>query len=59
MPIATTVVLSIFLLAMTGCAFSSNPSAAKPETGQKNPVQKGIQHDQNKEMNIESQNAVR
>jgi hypothetical protein len=59
MPIVTAVVLSMFLLTVTGCATSSDPSATKQETDQKDPVKKGIKYDQKKEMNIESQNAVR
>jgi hypothetical protein len=59
MPIVTAVVLSTLLLAMTGCATSGPYSATRQETGQKDPVKKGIKYDQKKEMNIESQNAVR
>ncbi len=35
MSIVTAVVLSTILLAVTGCATSSAPSAAKQETGKK------------------------
>ena len=59
MPIVTAVVLSMLLLTVTGCATSSDPPATKQETGQKDPVKKGIKYDQKKEMNIESQNAIR
>jgi hypothetical protein len=57
--IVTAIVLSMFLLTVTGCATSSDPSVTRQETGQKDPVKKGIKYDQKKEMNIESQNAVR
>lgn len=59
MVIVTAVVFTMFLLTVTGCAFSSDPSTAKQETSQKDPVKKGIKYDQKKEMNIESQDAVR
>jgi hypothetical protein len=35
MSIVTAVVLSMFLLTVTGCATSGDPSAAKQETGKK------------------------
>ena len=59
MSIVTAVVLSMFLLIMTGCATSSPPSAAKQETGKKDSIEKPAKHDEGKAMNEESQNAVR
>jgi hypothetical protein len=59
MSIVTAVVFSMFLLAVTGCAASSPPSAAKQETGKKDSTKKVIKHDEGKAMNEESQNAIR
>jgi hypothetical protein len=59
MPIVTAVVLSMLLLAMTGCATSSPPPAAKQETGKKDSTVKPAKHDEGKDMNEESQNAIR
>ncbi|HSL03006.1 MAG TPA: hypothetical protein VK901_05655 [Nitrospiraceae bacterium] len=59
MSIVTAVVLSLLLLTVTGCAFSSDPSTAKQETGKKDFTKKAIKRDQGKAMNEESQNAVR
>jgi Flp pilus assembly protein TadD len=59
MPIVTAVVLSMLLLAVTGCATSSNPSAAKQETGKKDSTKKVIKHDEGKAMNEQSQDAIR
>ena len=59
MPIVTAVVLSMFLLTVTGCATSSDPPAAKQETGKKDSAKKAIKHDQKKAVNEESQNAIR
>lgn len=59
MPIVTAIVLSTILLAVTGCATSSAPPAAKQEMGKKNPTKKPIKHDQMKSMNEESMEAVR
>ena len=59
MHIVTAVVLSMLLLAATGCATSSAPPAAKQEMGKKNPTKKSIKHDQMKSMNEESMEAVR
>jgi hypothetical protein len=58
MPIATAFVLSLFLLSMTGCATSSDPSAAKQKTGKKESPVKPDKHDEEKSMNEESQNAI-
>ena len=55
----TAVVLSMLLFAVTGCATSSPPSAAKQETGKKNSTKKVIKHDQERSMNEESLGAVR
>ena len=59
MSIVTAVVLSTFLLALTGCATSSDPPAAKQETGKKDSTKKVIKHDEGKAMNEESENAIR
>ena len=59
MPIATALVLSTLLLAVTGCAASSPPSAAKQEADKKDSTKKVIKHDEGKSMNEESQNAIR
>lgn len=59
MPIVTAVVLSMFLLIVTGCVASSPPPAAKQETGKKDSIEKPAKHDEGKSMNEESQNAVR
>ena len=59
MSIVTAVVLSLLLLAMTGCATSSSPSAANQATGKKDSAKKAIKRDQKKAMNEESQNAIR
>ena len=45
MSIVTAVVLSTLLLTVTGCAFSSDPSTAKQETGKKDPTKKPIKRD--------------
>jgi Flp pilus assembly protein TadD len=57
--IMTAVVLSTFLFAVTGCAFSSDPSTAKQETGKKESTKKPIKRDQERSMNEESMEAVR
>ena len=59
MSIVTAVVLSTLLLAVTGCAFSSDPSTAKLENRKKDAPVKPAKHDEGKAMNEESQNAVR
>ena len=59
MSIVTAVVLSLLLLAMTGCAASHTPSAAKQEKGKKYSTVKPAKHDERKDMNEESQNAIR
>lgn len=59
MPIVTAVVLSMLLLAVTGCATSSAPPATKQEMGKKSSAKKPIKHDQMKSMNEESMEAVR
>jgi Flp pilus assembly protein TadD len=59
MSIVTAVALSMLLLFMTGCATSSDPSAAKQETGKKNSTKKVIKRDQERSMNEESMEAVR
>ena len=59
MSIVTAVVLSMFLLTMTGCVASSPPPAAKQETGKKDTTVKPAKHDEGKSMNEESQDAVR
>lgn len=57
--IVTAVVLSVLLLIVTGCATSSDPSAVKQEAGKKDFTKKAIKRDQGKDMNEESQNAIR
>ena len=57
--IVTAVVLSMFLLTVTGCATSSPSPAAKQETGKKDTTVKPAKHDEGKSMNEESQDAVR
>ena len=59
MPTVTAVVLSMLLLAVTGCVTSSDPPAAKQETGKKDSTKKVIKHDEGKAMNEQSQEAVR
>ena len=59
MSIVTAVLLSMLLLFMTGCATSSDPSAAKQETGKKDSTKKVIKHDEGKAMNEQSQDAIR
>ena len=59
MSIVTAVVLSMFLLTVTGCATSSPPPAAKQETGKKDSTKKVIKHDEGEAMTEESQNAIR
>jgi len=59
MSVVTAVVLSMLLLSLTGCATSSDPPAAKQETGKKNTTVKPAKHDEGKSMNEESQNAIR
>ena len=58
MAIVTAVVLSMFLLTVTGCAASSPSSAAKQETGKKDSTKTIIKHDEEKAMNETSQNAI-
>jgi hypothetical protein len=59
MPIVTAVVLSMLLLAATGCVTSSDPSTAKQETGKKDSTKKVIKHDEGKAMNEQSLDAIR
>lgn len=59
MSIMTAVVLSTFLLAVTGCGTSGPPSATNQETGKKGSTKKAIKQDQMKPMNEESMEAVR
>jgi Flp pilus assembly protein TadD len=59
MSIVTAVVLSTLLLAVTGCATSDAPPAAKQETGKKDSTKKPIKRDQERSMNEESMEAVR
>ncbi len=59
MLIVAAVVFHMFLLTVTGCATSSDPSAAKQETGKKDSTVKPAKHDEGKSMNEESQNAIR
>lgn len=60
MSIVTAVVLSVLLFIATGCAISSDPSAAsKWEAGKKDSTTKIIKRDEGKTMNEESLDAVR
>ena len=59
MPIVTALALSMFLLTITGCATSSDPSAAKQDTRKKDSTVKPGKHDEERSMNEESQNAIR
>ena len=59
MSIVTAVVLSMFLLTVTGCATPSAPPDARQETGKKDTTVKPAKHDEKKDMNEESQNAIR
>ena len=59
MSIVTAVVLSMFLLTVTGCATPSLPPDARQETGKKDTTVKPAKHDEKKDMNEESQNAIR
>ena len=58
MSIVTAVVLSMFLLTVTGCVASSPPPAAQQEPGNKASTVKPAKHDEEKSMNEESHNAV-
>ena len=59
MSIVTAVVLSMLFLTVTGCVTASPPPAAKQETGKKDTTVKPAKHDEKKDMNEESQNAIR
>ena len=59
MSIVTAVVLSLLFLTVTGCATSSSPPSAKQETGRKASTVKPAKHDERRDMNEESQNAIR
>ena len=58
MSIVTPVVLSTLLLAVTGCAFSSDPSTAKLEDRKKDSPVKPTKYDEKRSMNEESMHAV-
>jgi len=59
MSIVAAVVFSMLLLAVTGCVASSPPPDARQETGKKGTTVKPAKHDERKDMNEESQNAIR
>ena len=59
MSIVTAVVLSTFLLTVTGCAFSMDPSTTKVENRKKDSPEKPAKHDEKRSMNEESMEAVR
>ncbi len=59
MSIVAAVVLSMLLLTVTGCATPSPPPAAKLEADKKDSTVKPAKHDEKKDMNEESQNAIR
>jgi hypothetical protein len=54
----TAVFLSLFVLAVTGCAASSPPPAAKQETGAKRSPTKPARNDEGRSMNEESQRSI-
>ncbi len=58
MSITTAVVLSLFLLTVTGCAASGDSSATKQEAGNKDSPKKTMKHDEEKAMNEQSQNSI-
>jgi outer membrane lipoprotein-sorting protein len=58
MPIVTALALLMILLAVTGCATSGDPSAAKQETDKNDSTVNRAKHDEEKSMNEESQNAI-
>ena len=59
MSIVTAAVLSMFLLTVTGCAFSSDPSTAKQEMRKKDSPVKPAKHDEKRSMNGDSLETVR
>jgi len=59
MSIVTAVVLSMLLLTVTGCMAPSPPPDPRQETGKKASTVKPAKHDERKDMNEESQNAIR
>jgi len=59
MSIVAAVVLSMFLLSVTGCATSGDPSAAPQEKLKNKSTVKPVKHDEGRSMNEESQEAVR
>lgn len=59
MSIVTAVVLSMFLLSVTGCATPSPPPATKQETGKKDSTVKPPKHDEKRLMDEQSMEAVR
>ena len=59
MSIVTAVILSMFLLTVTGCATASDPPAAKQEKLKNKSTVKPVKHDEGRSMNEESQEAVR
>jgi len=59
MSIVTALALSMFLLTVIGCVAPSPPPDARQETGKKTSTVKPAKHDERKDMNEESQNAIR
>ena len=59
MSIVTAIVFSILMLTVTGCATPSPPPDARQETSKKDTTVKPAKHDEKKDMNEESQNAIR
>jgi hypothetical protein len=59
MSIVMAVFLSMLLVAVTGCAVSGPPYPSKRETGKKDSIVKPAKQDEKKDMNEESQNAIR
>lgn len=58
MSMVTAVVLSLFVLTVTGCATSDPAPAAKQETRTKSSPKKPAQHDEGRSMNEESQRSI-
>jgi hypothetical protein len=59
MTIVIALALSMFLLTVTGCVAPSPPPDARQETGKKASTVKPAKYDERKDMNEESQNAIR
>lgn len=58
MSMVTAVVLSLFVLTVTGCATSDPPPAAEQETRTKSFSKKPAKNDEERSMNEESQRSI-